>query len=448
MKKRFLILIFFLIFTNCSFDNKSGIWTDNKERVNKKKQIENNKYQEIFNQDQIYNEEKKTNTTIDLLGKKPIQIINWNSEFFSINNNTPNIKLSNNGIRTEKSRKLGNTKKHNNFLIGSDGNIISYDHNGVIFLYSPKLEKKIFEFNFYKKQFKKYNKIIYLTLNDNIVYAADNLGYLYALDIKNQKLLWAKNFGIPFRSNIHIHEKQIFLANQDNTVFGIKAENGLKNLEFSTTQTPIKSSFVNNLGLDNDKNLYFLNTSGELYSINYENENINWVVNLNSLSLSVDLNIFDGTPLVIKDDSIFVSTKNSFVKFSLINAQKIWIKPIANLLKPVIVGNYAFLATTNKLIICQNIDSGEIIWSSNLDNLLNSSKKNYSSKIKKLKKILIINNQINLFSENGYQIILSAQSGSLKDILKISKKNIKVGPIIFNNKMLYLNKNNRIITIE
>ena len=36
----------------------------------------------------------------------------------------------------------------------------------------------------------------------NNIYIADNLGYLYSIDYKNQKLLWAKNYGIPFRSNL------------------------------------------------------------------------------------------------------------------------------------------------------------------------------------------------------------------------------------------------------
>ena len=34
-------------------------------------------------------------------------------------------------------------------------------------------------------------------------------------NIENQKIIWAKNFGVPFRSNIKIIDNLIFLSNQD-----------------------------------------------------------------------------------------------------------------------------------------------------------------------------------------------------------------------------------------
>ena len=45
--------------------------------------------------------------------------------------------------------------------------------------------------------------------NKNLI-VSDNLGYLYSLKINSGKLNWAKNYGIPFRSNIKIQMMQIF----------------------------------------------------------------------------------------------------------------------------------------------------------------------------------------------------------------------------------------------
>ena len=41
---------------------------------------------------------------------------------------------------------------------------------------------------------------------DHVLYVADNLGYIYAINLKSKSLIWAKNYGIPFRSNIKIVE--------------------------------------------------------------------------------------------------------------------------------------------------------------------------------------------------------------------------------------------------
>ena len=46
----------------------------------------------------------------------------------------------------------------------------------------------------------------------NIIYVGDNLGYLYALDYKNQKLLWAKDYKVPFRSNLKILKNNLLIA--------------------------------------------------------------------------------------------------------------------------------------------------------------------------------------------------------------------------------------------
>ena len=42
------------------------------------------------------------------------------------------------------------------------------------------------------------------------------MGYLYSYDYKLNKILWAKNYKIPFRSNIKISKNKIFASNQNN----------------------------------------------------------------------------------------------------------------------------------------------------------------------------------------------------------------------------------------
>ena len=57
--------------------------------------------------------------------------------------------------------------------------------------------KIIIKFNFYKKKYKKIKKNLNLLVENNIIYVSDNIGYLYALIIKN-KILWAKNYKDTF----------------------------------------------------------------------------------------------------------------------------------------------------------------------------------------------------------------------------------------------------------
>ena len=42
----------------------------------------------------------------------------------------------------------------------------------------------------------------------------NNNYYIYSFDYTNKKILWAKNFKIPFRSNLKIFENKLIVSNQ------------------------------------------------------------------------------------------------------------------------------------------------------------------------------------------------------------------------------------------
>ena len=303
-----VILIFFISITlSCSFDNKTGIWKDiSNIKVDNSsvESIEANtsatRYEDIFIKNKIFNEEVNVSNNFFSKLEVPIRIENWSEQYGAKTNNISNFYYNGSKNILSKSSKLSRLSLKKN-LIFYKNNLINFDHKGAIFIYSTSQKKKIFKFNFYKKKFKNVKKQIYLLVNDNVLYAADNLGYIYAIDVKNKSLIWAKNYGIPFRSNLKFADGQIFLANQDNVIYSINAKTGNKNWQYSTNLTFLKSDFKNNFAIDEfNKNLFFLNTNGEFYSINYLNRKINWVLNLKNSALAGDTSLFLSQPIVIK----------------------------------------------------------------------------------------------------------------------------------------------------
>ena len=89
-----------------------------------------------------------------------------------------------------------------------DGNnLLLTDDKGNIIVYSSENKKVIFKYNFYKKKYKKIKKILSTIIENNIIFVSDNLGYIYAIDYNSQRLIWAHNYKIPFRSNIKLLSK-------------------------------------------------------------------------------------------------------------------------------------------------------------------------------------------------------------------------------------------------
>ena len=185
MKKKFFVLFYLLLFSNCSFDNKTGIWTEGQE-ITKEAKIKYSKknLKDVFVSRNLYNEEQNVNFDYIIEIDKEFKNKNWTQEFQNLENNLSNIYLINENKLISKSPRLTKKIYTSTYepLFYKD-HIISYDNKGTIYIYSIKKKKKLLEFNFYKKKIKKFDIEISLVLDNDKIFAADNLGYIYVLDV-------------------------------------------------------------------------------------------------------------------------------------------------------------------------------------------------------------------------------------------------------------------------
>jgi len=449
MKSLFLIFVIFLI-TACSFDNKTGIWNNSTEIAlenNDKILIEGQKtkrrFEDIFTKNKIFNEEKDRLNYSKFDLDPPIMLENWLEKYGNSKNNISNFSYSGDKILISKTSRLSRSSQANDVIFNKN-NLITYDHKGEIFVYSLDKKKILFEYNFYKKKFKRFQKVISLIIDNNILYAADNLGYIYAINLNKKSLIWAKNYGIPFRSNLKFINGQIILANQDNTIFSINSINGQKNWQFETSVTFLKTDFMNSFAIDkNNNNLFFLNTNGELYSINYVNESINWVINFKRSGLADDTNLFLSQPIILKKNNLIIVTENSVSNYNYQTSSRNWIFSSKTLLRPILTTDFTFTVAENNLLICLDNQTGEVIWSQNI--YKNLSKSKMIKKIGKLHDFKMINGVLSIFSENGYLLSFDYKNGKFKSLKNISKKGISSEVILVKNYMFMIDNNNRLL---
>ena len=438
---KFFIIILFILFQSCSFDNKSGIWTKENDKISVKNQKDDfiilSATRNIFNQTipkqnnfnfKIYNTYKNSN---------------WNDIFFNKNNNLINLKYNNSNKLIFKSKKI---TRHNlsNYALYQNDNLITHDYKGNIFVYSIEENKIIDKFNFYKNRYKKFNKNLNLIVENNIIFVSDNFGYIYAYDFFEKKILWAKNYKIPFRSNLKIIKKRLVAANQSNTIYFLDKLNGEIIKLIPTEETPIKNKFINNLAYyENDT--FFLNTYGSLYSIQNESARVSWFINLNeTFDTSLD-NLFFGSQIVINNDLIAITSKKFLYLINKKNGSVIYKKNFSSLMRPIIIENNIFIITENNLLIAVDIKKKQIIYSYDINEKI-SKYLNIKKKKVDLKDILIANNQIFIFLKNSYLLKFSLD-GELKKVNKLPSK-MNSSPIIVNGALVYINKNNKILIID
>lgn len=441
----FNIFVLLFLLNNCSFDDKTGIWKNENTSIEKssdkdifkefkKISIRQNSFDKII--------PIKKNFTFKTL--VPTKNLKWNDIFYGQNNNLKNFKYNNNNQLIFKSRKLSKPSV-NNFLLFEDNNLILSNNKGDLITFSVNENKIISKFNFYKKNYKKINKRLNLSVNDNITYVADNLGYLYAYNFKIQKVLWAKNYKIPFRSNIKIFENKLIVSSQNNNLYFINKRNGELLKLIPTEENIFKNQFINNLSINKKKDLFYLNSFGSLYSVNLKKMNINWFINLNqTLDLSPN-NLFLGNQIVNNDEKIIVSSNDNTYIINTETGSIINKFNFSSSIKPLIHNNYVFLITKNNLIVAVDLKTNKIIYSYRTDQIvadfLDIKKKNLF-----FQNLMLINNNIFIFLKNSYILIFEI-NGKIKDVRKLPSSPNSF-PIIINNSILYLDKKNKLIILD
>lgn len=436
---------FLLILTtlqNCSFDKNSGIWKSESNTLDDKN-IQFKDFKTLISPEESFNEIVSLDSNFKFNLPKEIKNKEWSDIFFNYNNNFKNFQYSSLYKLISKSKKISKNI-NNNYLLFENKNIITSDKKGDLIVFSLDANKIISRFNFYKKNFKKIEKNLNLIVEKNIIYVSDNIGYLYAYNYKINKIVWAKNYKIPFSGNLKVSDDRLIASNQKNNLFFFNIYNGDILKLIPTEETSLNNQFKNNISLDDNK-LIFLNAFGSLYSINVKNFKINWFVNLNPLSNTYAKSLFYGSEIINEKNRIIVSS-NYFTYVINSNNGKITNKVnISTILKPIALDNYLFLISKKDLLILMDLNNGDIIFSSDINQNISDflDEKKYKVAIKKIE---IINNNIYIFLKNSYYLRYNL-SGKLEYIKRLPSQ-MNSDPIFVNNSIYFLDFKNKLSIID
>jgi outer membrane protein assembly factor BamB len=440
--KLFYVLIILILFQNCSFDNKSGIWKS-EDRNNVTENDVFKEFNTLSTLSDSFNETIPFNNKLAFKLSAPINNIKWNDIFYDQSNNFKNFIYSDSNEIIFKSKKI--TKYQvNNFILFEKDNLISSDLKGNVIIFSIKENKVIAKFNFYKKRYKKIIKKLNFIIEDNIIYISDNIGYLYAFDYKNNKILWAKNYKVPFRSNLKILENNLVAANQNNNLYFFNKLNGNKLRSIPTEETLVKNKFINNLSSNKDS-LFFLNTYGSLYAINIKSMRMSWFINLNQSQNLNPSNLFSGNKIINNDSKIIVSSNQFTYVIDANSGTIIYKKKFSSQVKPIIINDYLFLISKNNLLISMNLKTGNIIYSYDINQKIAKYLNIKKNKVE-FKNIIIANDKILIFLKNSY-ILKFNINGNLEQVKKLPSK-LNTNPIIIDGSILYLDFKNKLSIVD
>ncbi len=436
-----LLVICLIFLFNCSFGS-SKVWNDLSKELEIAKSREGSKV--IFSSAKKFDKTIKNKSTVR--ASKPLTNQNWSQQNLNNGNHVPHLNYQNKKNLILKSKKLG---KNSFDLISEDfqpiienGVLFFYDPSGNILSYSIQKEELIWKYNFYKKRFKNIPKEISLHISKENIIISDNLGFIYSLNKETGKIKWAKSYGVPFRSNIKVDDGNIFLINQDNKFYAIDEITGEQKLDLETIPSFLKSKSKSNISMDeNRKNVYFITSAAEIYSLNYQNRNINWFYSLTGGNTDQQSDLFYSSPVVYLDDKIFASTFLSTFCMDSTTGALNWDFRFSTKISPLVLKNNVYVISQEGFLVNLDREKGKVIWSLNL---FDSLKKLNYEKTGNINSILFLSGQIFVATEKGYFLFLNPESGEMKNYTKVSKGFFSK-PVIWNETLLIIDNKMRVL---
>jgi len=444
IKEKIIFFLIFILLLNCSFDNKTGIWSGGKEEKRRiseleKEQNQTNVITSIYSSENIFSQEISLTQNISI--SKPKKNLSWEMSGLNHQNFLGNIYLS--GIdNIFLKEKIGKNKFSVLKIISSplifENNIIFSDNTGTIFSINRSGEIN-WKKNIYQKIYKKVYKNLVFSIYQNNVYVADNIGFIYSIDLDSGKLVWIKNHGIPLKSNIKIYKNKIFLTNQDNKFFCLNTKNGSKIWDILSVPSFIKLQNFLSTAISKEGYVVAINSSGDLLKVKANDGKILWQLSTLESTLAHATDFFKSSEIVIADDDIIFSSKTSIFSYNLNTGYANWKQEVSSIGTPIIDGKNIFILTDNGYFVIINKNTGKIISSSNILKILKKKKQKT-----KITGFIMGSGKIYSVTLNGYLIVSSPISGKVEYFKKIGDPVISA-PIINNGKLYILTKNSRIL---
>ncbi len=429
MNKILIFFILFLFISNCSLDNKTGLWSKSEKINSEEKFVE----EKLFIDKEIY--EKEFNPELKIKLKSNFK---KNSFINNLTNNNGIVKFDGNLSKISK-YKFSKISQFDHYqpelLITKKNSLIFFDEKGTILNFSND-NKLIWKKNIYLKNEKKQNPILYFASNDQVLIVTDNIAKFYAINLNNGELIWSKNNSAPFNSQVKIFKDKFFAIDFENILRCYSIKNGEEIWNFKSEKSFIKSqqklSFI-----ISDNKLVFINTLGDLNSVDIETGNLIWQTPTRSSAIYENYFSLKNSDIISENKTIFFSNnKNEFFAIDERNGVIKWKQNINSNLRPTFTDGLVFTVTIEGYLVAIDARNGNILRMTNVLNII----KNYKKKKIKPEGFIVSKDKIYLSLSNGRLLTIDILSGKYLDIKKVDNEKIS-RPYVLNNNMFIIRDN-------
>ena len=440
MNKALYKLLIILFLSSCSapdwLDTSRGIFGTGEKIVNEN---DPNK-KKIFNNEDVFEKELNVNLKISL--KESFK----NKSF--VNNLTNNNGLINfNGklkkVSKYKFKKIKQFEYTQPELYFTELNsIVFFDNKGSIINFNQE-SKIIWKKNYYSKQNKKNNPILYFAGDKKTLIVVDNLAKYYAINLSNGELLWEKNNSSPFNSQIKIFKDKFFAVDSENILRCFSIKDGKELWNYKTDKSFIKSQQKLSLVINNNR-VIFINTLGDISSVSIESGKLLWQTPTQSNQVYESSFSLKNSDLILDKKGIFFSNnQNELYALDETTGVVLWKQNLNSNLRSTFIENLIFNVTLEGYLAIIDARNGNILRMTNIfERIKKYEKKGLLASRTTIIPIgfIVSNKKIYISLSNGNLVSVDLLTGKSLDVVKIDGQKIS-RPYIFNNEMFVIRDN-------
>ena len=283
---------------------------------------------------------------------------------------------------------------------------------------------------------------MYFASNDKTLIVADNLANFYAININDGELIWSKKNSAPFNSQIKLYQDKFYVIDFENVLRCISVKDGKELWNYKTEKSFIKSQQKLSL-IINENKLTFINTLGDLSSIDINTGQLLWQTPTQSSDIYENYFTLKNSDLIFSNGKIYFSNnKNEFFAIDSKNGVVIWKQTVNSNLRPTFVDGLVLTITLEGYFVVLDSRNGNILRITSIFDQI----KNYKKKNIKPEGFIVAKDKIYLSLNNGRLVVIDASSGKPIDIIKIDSQKIS-RPYIINNEM-FIVRDNAIIKLN
>ena len=196
------------------------------------------------------------------------------------------------------------------------------------------------------------------------VFATTGFGVVFAMDAATGEIKWSRSLGLPLRTPPTVRGGRVFVVSVDNILNALDARDGSVLWTHQGGQE-IAALLGGASPAVSSGTVVVPYSTGEAFALRVDDGKVLWQDNLVSIQRTdaiAALTQIRGRPIIDRGLVIAISHAGVLAAIDLRTGRRKWARDIGGAESPWIAGDYLYLITNDKELVCVSRDDGKVLW--------------------------------------------------------------------------------------